>query len=138
MTRREIREHLFIMLFRVDFHNQEELAEQVFSYLEEMQKASQKVKTEINDKFYAVIDHIEEIDAQIEEKSQGWDLKRLAKADVTILRLAVYELLFDSNVPTGVAINEAVELSKQYGTEKSTAFINGVLASVAKEIPEAK
>lgn len=138
MTRREIREHLFVMLFRVDFHNQEELAEQVSSYLDDMKNASKKVKAEIHDKFYAVMEHMQEIDAQIEEKSQGWELDRLAKADVTILRLAVYELLLDEKVPTGVAINEAVELSKQYGTDKSTAFINGVLSSVAKQIPEEK
>lgn len=136
MTRRKIREHLFVMLFRVDFHNKEELAEQVSIYLEEMENASRKVKEEIHDKFYAVIDHIPELDAQIEKNSQGWDLQRLAKSDITILRLAAYELLFDENVPTGVAINEAVELSKEYGTDKSTAFINGVLATVAKELPE--
>lgn len=136
MTRRKIREHLFVMLFRVDFHSKEDLTEQVSIYLEEMENASKKVKEEINDKFYAVVDHIQEIDAQIEKNSQGWDLQRLAKSDITILRLAVYELLFDKNVPTGVAINEAVELSKEYGTDKSTAFINGVLATVAKELPE--
>ena len=133
MTRREIREHLFVILFRVDFHNQQELEEQVLVYLEEMEKASKKVKAEIHDKFYAVIDHIQEIDARIEAKSQGWEIERMAKADVTILRLAVYELLFDEKVPTGVAINEAVELAKQYGTDKSTVFINGVLASIAKQ-----
>ncbi len=136
MTRRKIREHLFVMLFRVDFHSKEDLTEQVSIYLEEMENASKKVKEEINDKFYAVVDHIQEIDAQIEKNSQGWDLQRLAKSDITILRLAAYELLFDKNVPTGVAINEAVELSKEYGTDKSTAFINGVLATVAKELPE--
>ena len=124
------------MLFRVDFHSKEDLTEQVSIYLEEMENASKKVKEEINDKFYAVVDHIQEIDAQIEKNSQGWDLQRLAKSDITILRLAAYELLFDKNVPTGVAINEAVELSKEYGTDKSTAFINGVLATVAKELPE--
>lgn len=136
MTRKKIREHLFVMLFRVDFHQKEELAEQVSIYMEEMENASKTAKAEIQDKFYAVVEHIAEIDAQIEGKSRGWDLTRLAKADVTILRLAVYEILFDKDVPNGVAINEAVELSKKYGTDKSTSFINGVLASVAREFPE--
>ncbi|MBO5483887.1 MAG: transcription antitermination factor NusB [Lachnospiraceae bacterium] len=136
MTRKKIREHLFVMLFRVDFHQKEELAEQAAIYMEEMENASKTAKAEIQDKFYAVVEHMAEIDAQIEEKSRGWDLKRLAKADVTILRLAVYEILFDKDVPNGVAINEAVELSKKYGTDKSTSFINGVLASVAREFPE--
>lgn len=136
MTRRKVREHLFIMLFRVDFHQREELVEQVSVYLEEMEHASVAVKEEIQEKFFAVIEHMAEIDEQIAEKSRGWDLKRLAKADVTVLRLAVYEILFDDQVPAGVAINEAVELSKQYGTDKSSAFVNGVLASVAKEREE--
>lgn len=138
MTRKKIREHLFVMLFRVDFHHKEELEEQVAIYMEEMANASKAAKKEIRDKFYAVVDHMDEIDAKIEEKSHGWDLKRLAKADVTILRLAIYEIIFDDDVPNGVAINEAVELSKAYGTDKSTSFVNGVLASVAKEYPEKK
>lgn len=136
MTRKKVREHLFVMLFRVDFHQREELDEQVSVYLEELDNASKAAKKEIQEKFFAVVDHMEELDAQIEEKSRGWDLKRLAKADITVLRLAVYEILFDDQVPVGVAINEAVELSKQYGTDKSSAFVNGVLSSVAKEQPE--
>lgn len=136
MTRKKVREHLFVMLFRVDFHQREELEEQVSIYLEEMEHASKAAKTEIQEKFYSVVDHMAEIDEQIAGKSRGWDLKRLAKADITILRLAVYEILFDDQVPTGVAINEAVELSKRYGTDKSTSFVNGVLSSIAKEHPE--
>ena len=133
MTRRKVREHLFIMLFRVDFHQKEEFEEQVSIYLEEIENASQAVKKELQEKFFAVVEHMAELDEQIAAKAKGWDLTRLAKADVTVLRLAVYEILFDDQVPTGVAINEAVELSKQYGTDKSSAFVNGVLSSVAKE-----
>lgn len=132
MTRKKVREHLFVMLFRVDFHQREELDEQIAIYLEEIDNASKTAKEELRGKFYAVIEHMKEIDQHIEEKSRGWDLKRLAKADVTVLRLAIYEILFDEEVPIGVAINEAVELSKQYGTDKSSAFVNGVLASVAR------
>ena len=71
---------------------------------------------------------------KIEEKAKGWALARIAKSDLTILRLAVYEILFDEDVPNGVAINEAVELAKLYGGDKSYRFINGVLASIVKEL----
>lgn len=133
MTRKKLREHLFVMLFRVDFHQKEELEEQISIYLDEIENASKKARTELRERFYAVVEHMEEIDKLIEEKAEGWALRRMAKADVTVLRLATYELLFDDQVPTGVAINEAVELSKLYGTDKSTSFINGVLATIARE-----
>lgn len=71
---------------------------------------------------------------KIEEKSKGWVLSRIAKVDLTILRLAVFEMVYDEQVPAGVAINEAVELSKKYGTDKSYRFVNGILASIAKEL----
>lgn len=136
MTRKKVREHVFTLLFRFDFHQREELEEQVAFYMEEMENTSKAAKAEIQEKFFSVVEHMAEIDGRIEEKSKGWDLKRLAKADITILRLAVYEMLYDENVPVGVAINEAVELSKQYGIDKSPSFVNGVLASVAKEYGE--
>ena len=88
---------------------------------------------ELKQKFYAVAEHLEEIDRKIEEKSNGWSLKRLAKADITALRLAIYEIQYDEDVPAGVAVNEAVELAKLYGTDKSPAFVNGVLGSVVRD-----
>lgn len=133
MTRRKIREHIFIMLFRVDFHSAQELEEQEQEYLAELSEASGKAKDEIKTKYEEIIKRMPEIDALIEEKAEGWNLQRMAKADITILRLAAYEILFDDEVPDGVAINEAVELSKQYGTDRSTSFINGVLASIVRE-----
>lgn len=136
MTRTERREHLYRMLFRMDYYQGDELSDQLELYLEELQECSDKEKQELRDKFQAVICHVTELDAAIEAKSNGWSLQRLAKADLTVLRLAVYELLYDDAVPVGVAINEAVELAKTYGGDKSPGFVNGVLASVAKELPE--
>lgn len=136
MTRKRVRENLFRMLFRIDFHQKEEWDDQVSAFLEELEGAGKGVKEELKNKFYAVTEHMEEIDQVIEAKSNGWSLVRMAKADVTILRLAAYEIIFDDTIPNGVAINEAVELSKLYGTAKSAAFINGVLASVAREHPQ--
>lgn len=122
------------MLFRLDFYNKEEVKNQADIYLEEeIENASGKDKEELRNKFNIVLGHLEEIDAQIESKSKGWALKRIAKAELTVLRLAVFELLYSDDVPDSVAINEAVELAKLYCAEKSRGFINGVLASVVKE-----
>ena len=66
-------------------------------------------------------------------KSTGWKVGRLPKADLTVLRLAVYEIMFDENVPDNVAVNEAVELAKQYCGDSSPRYINGVLAAVVRE-----
>lgn len=125
------------MLFCLDFHPQEELPEQISLYLEEIESLPEKIRTELEGKFQGIVEHLAELDAIVEAKSRGWELPRLAKADITVLRLAIYEMLYDEEVPTGVAINEAVELSNQYGTDKSASFVNGVLSTIAKENPEA-
>ena len=143
MTRKKVREHLFQMLFVLDFYPAEELDSQVDTFLEglgshsesakgESEEGLEKVRAELKQKFYAVAEHQEEID----KKSNGWSLKRLAKADVTALRLAIYEILYDEDVPAGVAVNEAVELAKRFGTDKSPSYVNGVLGSVVRDCTE--
>ena len=84
--------------------------------------------TEITEKFDRIVEEIPKIDEMINEKASGWNTKRMGKVDLTILRLAVYEIIFDEKIPAGVAINEAVELAKAYGQDESSSFINGVLA----------
>ena len=79
------------------------------------------------------MENLTKIDAMLNEKTTGWTTDRMGKVDLTILRLAVYEITMDEQVPTSVAINEAVELAKKYGGDESPAFINGVLAKFAKE-----
>ncbi len=133
MSRKKIRENLYIMLFRLDFYNNEELLNQADIYLEdEIEEASNKDKKELKDKFISALEHLHEIDAQIEEKSKGWTVKRISKAELTVLRLAIFEILYVDDVPDSVAVNEAVELSKLYCTEKAKGFINGILASVVR------
>ena len=78
-----------------------------------------------------MLEHLEEIDAILSEASTGWKLKRMNKVDLALLRVAVFEMRFDERVPEKVAINEAVELAKQFGGDDSPAFINGVLAKLA-------
>lgn len=130
MTRRELREQVFKMLFRVEFHDAKDMPEQV-SMFEETEECSEKDKEYITGKFQHIIEKIDEIDAAINEVSEGWKTKRMGKVDLTLLRLAVYEMKYEDDIPVKVAINEAVELAKQYGTDGSPAFINGVLAKLA-------
>ena len=132
MTRSIIREHIFKILFRAEFYNKEELIQQTDYYVSELSSAKDKEIEYIKDKALAIIDKLSEIDEIINENSDGWPTNRLGKAELTIMRLAVYEIRFDEEIPDGVAINEAVELSKKYGSDNSSSFVNGVLAKIIK------
>ncbi|MFR9015593.1 transcription antitermination factor NusB [Roseburia intestinalis] len=130
MTRREIREQVFKMLFRVEFYNQEEMSEQIALCEDDACNWKEKDKTYIFEKVEKISEKLEEIDAKINEVSEGWKTGRMGKVDLTLIRLAVYEMLYEEDVPAKVAINEAVELAKQYGTDNSPSFVNGVLAKL--------
>ena len=143
MKRSEEREQVFKLLFRVEFNPIEEMAEQeeLFSYdLPESEdlfmnsdekRLSDKDADKIIKRYKKIADKLPEIDAMINEKTLGWDTDRMAKVDLTIIRLAVFEIKFDDDIPTGVAINEAVELAKKFGQDGSASFVNGVLAKFA-------
>lgn len=131
MSRRELREQIFKMLFRIEFHESEEMEEQIGLFFEEEKKANEEEDAYIRNKYGKIVEHLEEIDGEINEKAKGWKTSRMAKVDLALMRLAVYEILMDEEIPAGVAINEAVELAKKYGTDDSPSFINGVLAKFA-------
>ncbi|MDH3754190.1 MAG: transcription antitermination factor NusB [Acidimicrobiia bacterium] len=78
--------------------------------------------------------HLDEIDELLDDHAHGWTVDRMAAIDRAILRIAVYELSHHADVPTGVVISEAVELASAYSTERSTAFVNGLLAAAAEEL----
>lgn len=130
MVRRELREHIFKMLFQIEFNEMEEMKDHLILYLEYLESASEEDKTYIANKFEAITEKVTEIDEILNEKTTGWKTNRMSKVDLTILRLAVYEMKWDEEVPTGVAINEAVELSKRFSSEDGPAFVNGVLAKL--------
>lgn len=130
MTRHQLREQVFLLLFRADFYDAEGLREQETLFTEKLTEASEQNLIQIKTKYHAILEKLPEIDAVINERTTGWKTSRMGKAELTILRLAVYELLFDEEIPTGVAINEAVELAKEYGTEEAASFVNGVLAKI--------
>lgn len=118
------------MLFRVEFYNQEEMSEQLSLCEDDACDWKEKDKTYIFDKVEKISEKIGEIDAKINEVSEGWKTGRMGKVDLTLIRLAVYEMLYEEDVPAKVAINEAVELAKMYGTGNSPSFVNGVLAKL--------
>lgn len=131
MVRTELREHVFKMLFQVEFNRPDEMPEHMRLYFESLEHATERDQEYIRTKYEKVIPRIPEIDMLINEKSTDWKTKRMNKVDLAILRLAVYEMRWDPDIPTGVAINEAVELAKRFSGEESPAFVNGVLGRLA-------
>ena len=127
MSRRELRESIFLLLFRIEFNTREELQEQT----EEKPDISEADSAYIRNKVDAILDIQDEIDRTIMKICTGWRLERLGKTELAILRLAVYEMEKDEDIPKGVAINEALELAKIYCSEDAPRFINGVLAKLA-------
>lgn len=134
MGRRELREQIFLLLFRVEFNNPEEMPAQVKmffetgSYDEDMHSFSEKDREYITEKYNHIMESLPDIDKQLSEKAENWDITRMGKVELTVLRLAVYEIEKDDSVPASVAINEAVELAKKFGQDGSGAFVNAVLA----------
>ena len=131
MTRREIRELIFKMVIRVEFHTGEEIPEQLRLFMDALDQAGEKDRAYIEHKVEDLLAHLTEIDEIIDASATNWKTSRMAKVELTLIRLAVYEMKFEEGVPTGVAINEAVELAKAYGEDNSPAFVNGVLARIA-------
>ena len=136
MKRRELREHIFQLLFRVEFNGQDEMAEQVSLYVDDMKEeeiVEPKDETYIEEKYNKIVEKLPEIDELLEKYSKGWKLSRMNKVDLTILRLGVYEMKYDEDIPERVAINEAVELAKKFGGDEAPAVVNAVLAKLSSK-----
>ena len=136
MTRRELRDNVFKMLFRIEFHEAEEMPEQLALFEDELDtlfdgKQGQENREYLTNKCNYIFSHITELDEAINEVSSGWKTSRMSKVDLTIIRLAVYEMRYEEDIPVAVSINEAVELAKKYGTDDSASFVNGILAKLA-------
>ena len=131
MIRTELREHIFKLLFQEEFNREEDMQEHLKYYFMTLENAADKDKDYIQEKYEAVAGHIAEIDELINQYAKGWKTTRMNKVDLAILRLAVYEMKWDEEVTVGVAINEAVELAKCFGSEESGAFVNGILGKIA-------
>ena len=139
MRRREQREHIFKLLFMSEFNSQKEMEEQLALYFSDIENLEEKDKDYISHKYMNIMNHTRELDQKLNDISMGWKTGRMNRVDLTVLRLAVYELEYEKEeVPVGVAINEAVELAKCFGSEESGAFVNGILGKIAntyKKVP---
>lgn len=129
MNRSEMREQAFVLLFEKEFFSEltcndiEEIYSENFSELSEYAKKA----------FEETSAHIDELDELIKKYLKGWKLERIPKVNISILRLALYEIIYENGVPGKVAVNEAVELAKKYSGEDDYMFINGVLGSYLRE-----
>ncbi|MBR5762990.1 MAG: transcription antitermination factor NusB [Lachnospiraceae bacterium] len=135
MKRTELREVLFKLLFRAEFNDVTEMPEQMQLFFN---NDADDLKIKDADREYIIkreediLSKLTEIDKEISDKATGWTIDRMGKVDLAIIRLAVYEIMFDDEIPLGVSINEAVELAKKYGRDESGSFVNGVLAKFGK------
>ena len=127
MTRREAREELLNLLFETEFRAGED-AKDIFATSEENREVA--ADEYIHRAYFGIIENMAEIDKIIGEHAHGWRTDRLARVSRAVLRLAVYELVYEKDIPSSVTINEAVELIKKYDDEKARPFVNGVLNSV--------
>ncbi len=142
MTRSLVREHLFRLLFRIEFNPPQDMPDQVRLYFEDGfaeddlkstgSDVSDKDRKYITDKYEQIIGHLPELDEKIDKSAKGWSITRIGKVELAVLRLAVYEMLYDDDIPVGVAIDEAVELAKRFGGDSSGPFVNGILAALSK------
>jgi N utilization substance protein B len=135
MSRKSARESTMKLIYQMDINHMEveELLENFYDSSEETFSAQEK--SYIKDCLAGIIENKENIDKAIESHlNSSWKLSRVAKVELAILRLAVYEMLYREDVPNKVAVNEAIELAKQYSGEDSGTFVNGVLGSLIKEL----
>ena len=132
MRRSELRENIFLLLFRKDFYNMDEMSWQSDMFFDNLGDIDEASKKYIHDRTFEIISKLEEIDEKINEVSKGWKIERMGKVDLSILRLGSFEILYDEDIPVNVAINEAVELAKKYGTDESYSFINGILGKLVQ------
>lgn len=133
---RSKREKLFLMLFQHEFHETAEYRDQIALYNENyaMEEKEETIAVEeLTERLFDIVDKLGSIDAGLNTAISGWKLNRIGKVDITILRLAVYEMKYDDTIPVKVSVNEAVELAKKYGGDSSPSFINGVLARMIVE-----
>lgn len=139
MNRHELRKEVFKAVFMYEFHDSNEMDSVVETFLqgrdnaeeEDLAKNNRTAEDDdyIKSKSEDIISKLDEIDSQINKSVEGWKTSRMAKVDLTLIRLALYEIKYE-NLPVGVAINEAVSLADEFGTDSSAGFVNGALAKL--------
>ncbi|MBQ3666425.1 MAG: transcription antitermination factor NusB [Lachnospiraceae bacterium] len=131
MSRRELRTYTFKLLYRTFFYTEEEMKEQEELFFDDPESEFDPQDVEyIKKRVSEVIRIIPDIDHAIDSRADSWKTNRINYVELTIIRLAYYEIYHDDDIPMAVAINEAVELAKIYGGDESSSFVNGVLAKL--------
>lgn len=130
-ARRKARELALQMLFQYDLSGNSPSA--ILASFEDLQKARAPVRDFAVKIFEGTLRHLEEIDVMITEQAQNWRLSRMAVVDLNIMRMSIYEFLHENDTPKLVIIDEAIEIGKKFGTDKSSQFINGILDGVLKK-----
>ena len=133
-VRREGRELALQMLYALDLNPLK--MQETLQLFRENSRSAANVRIFAEELVAGVMANRDEIDTRVAEKSKNWAISRMARVDLNILRLAVYELVFRADIPKNVTMNEAIEVAKKFGTEESPAFINGILDEVAASVPD--
>ena len=136
LSRRQLRQHVFSLVYSLEFYDDADFAVMAERYLDDNGIEDRQDREFISEEAVSVMAMREQIDRMIDQKSAHWKSKRIARVDLAIIRLAVYEMLEDDEVPVSVAINEAVRLAKKYSSETAPSFVNGVLAALVPEQTE--
>lgn len=128
MNRKEAREAAFVLVFEKEFND---------SPVEELLETATEVRDLTVDDyvktvFFGVYDNLSSIDENISKYAVSWNINRISKISLAVLRLAIYEMMYMEDIPVSVSINEAVEISKKFATKEDASFVNGILSSVAK------
>ena len=132
--RRAAREAVLALLFETEYH-EDEAPEAILNRAAEARDVDVK-DNYLRKEYYAIMEHIREIDVLLGRHAKGWRTDRLSRVSRAILRLGAYEVVFAEKIPAPVAINEAVELAKKYDDPKARSFINGVLNAIKKELED--
>ena len=132
MSRRNARKHIFNLVFQTEFNDGTDVKDIIETYGEEFEDFGKGERDFVSREYRGILANVESIDSYIDKYSVGWNVKRLAKTDLAILRIGVYEIMFDNEIPDAVAVNEAVELAKEFSGDKAPSFINALLTKIVK------
>ncbi|MDR0963040.1 MAG: transcription antitermination factor NusB [Clostridium sp.] len=142
MGRHEQREHLFKLLFRTEYHPPQEIKEQMELFFQDEpdfesdpkgKRPNEKDLLFVRERFLQILDKIPQIDQMMNERIVRWSLTRIGKVELALLRMTIYEILYDPDVPFGVSVDEAVEIAKKFGGQDASGrFVNAVLAKFKK------
>lgn len=139
MSRRTARKHAFFLIFQIEFHAQYDSNAQTELYFGDTENNINETDAEyIKAAVSGTYARLSEIDAFISNNLSGWDIDRINKIDLALIRLAVYEIMYMPDIPERVSINEAVEMAKAFGTDESYQFVNGILGNILQIVTDGK